>query len=422
VTPRFTMLEPLREFGLELMSQAGEAHVVRDRATAYYLGLAEYARSLAHTSRYRESQQLLLAEHPNLRAALHWALGRRDVDTSTRMCAALHHFWNSYPREGEQAAAATLAIAEGYPPSTSYALTLNCAGYLAYVLGDHATADRFMTRCLEMDDALGRVTDRTYMVIAPGILAWILFYRGDYARGDAYHLMALAEAERAGDEWSQAMVRMNIGCMEMQKGNYDQAHRTLEDALRRHRQVGQAWGIAVTLRHLGELYARVGESERGQKVLAECLALAEESQMTEQIASCEHVLAMLAHGQDDDQKALGHLEAALALESELGGHRHIIEIAETLARIALHAGKAGHALRLGGFATAQRTRLTELATPFQRAAFEAITRQARQMLAPADAEAAWAEGEAMLSDRAFASAGQAILEMKSGVEIFSTPL
>jgi len=89
----------------------------------------------------------------------------------------------------------------------------------------------------------------------------------------------------------------------------------------------------------------------------------------------------------------------------------VIEIAETLAHIALRRKTAGdHSLRLAAFATAQRTRLTELPTPFQRAEFEPVIRQARQ-LCPPPTPARLGGGEAMSVQRAFAFAEQLISEM-----------
>ena len=73
-TPRFRMLETVREYAVERASAAGELAEFRRRHAAYFLSLAEWRRPSSPASMRRTWLQRLEADHNNLRAALSWAL------------------------------------------------------------------------------------------------------------------------------------------------------------------------------------------------------------------------------------------------------------------------------------------------------------------------------------------------------------
>jgi len=82
-TPRFTMLETLREYALERLDQSGDAPALRQRHAAYYLRLAEQAEPELHGADRRVWLNRIEAEHPNMRAALNWY-----ISASLAMCIA----------------------------------------------------------------------------------------------------------------------------------------------------------------------------------------------------------------------------------------------------------------------------------------------------------------------------------------------
>src|SRR5207248_1072824 len=72
--PRFTMLETIREYGLECLAASGELEITRRAHAVYYLGLAEQAEP--HLKRAEQARWFarLEQERDNLRAALTWLL------------------------------------------------------------------------------------------------------------------------------------------------------------------------------------------------------------------------------------------------------------------------------------------------------------------------------------------------------------
>ena len=76
---RFEMLETIREFGLEQLTESGESEATARRHARWCVALAEGVRRTGGLSQGR-ALAVLEAEHPNLRAALGLAPGARRDD------------------------------------------------------------------------------------------------------------------------------------------------------------------------------------------------------------------------------------------------------------------------------------------------------------------------------------------------------
>jgi predicted ATPase len=90
--PRFTMLEPIREYAVERFEESGEAEKFRRGHAAYFLGLAEEAEPNLRGSP-GDWLDRLEREHDNFRAALDRLEASGDGETALRLAAALWRFW-----------------------------------------------------------------------------------------------------------------------------------------------------------------------------------------------------------------------------------------------------------------------------------------------------------------------------------------
>ena len=93
--PRFTLLETIREFGLERLAEHGEEEDARDRHAAYFHALVN--RLDAHVFEHLSNADSVLArlriEYPNLRAALAWLATREDGEPFVHLAGVLHALW-----------------------------------------------------------------------------------------------------------------------------------------------------------------------------------------------------------------------------------------------------------------------------------------------------------------------------------------
>ena len=110
---RFSMLQVLREFGLERLTETGELEATRTAHATYYLALAEEAEPLLRGNQQAHWFNRLEQEYENQRAALFWLLeqarnrgeteeGKRAAEQVLRLSAALAQYWyvRGYFREG----------------------------------------------------------------------------------------------------------------------------------------------------------------------------------------------------------------------------------------------------------------------------------------------------------------------------------
>src|SRR5207248_5018780 len=90
--PRFGMLETIREYCLERLSDSGEEQATRRAHAAYCLVLAEEGNpDLSENERTAWLGRCDI-EHDNFRAALDSLIQTFDVEWSIRMCIALFRF------------------------------------------------------------------------------------------------------------------------------------------------------------------------------------------------------------------------------------------------------------------------------------------------------------------------------------------
>src|SRR5258708_4324007 len=83
--PRFTMLETIREYAMEILTESGEESAVRRAHAAYCLVLAEEGNpELSSADRARWLAQCDV-EIDNFRSALDWLLQTRDLDWGLRL-------------------------------------------------------------------------------------------------------------------------------------------------------------------------------------------------------------------------------------------------------------------------------------------------------------------------------------------------
>ena len=149
--PRLVMLETIREYGLEALTDSGEEEITRQAHAAYYLALAEKAEPEFGGPEQATWLERLEREHDNLRAALNWSLeqgkARRRMEMALRLGGALRRFWLVHAHIGEGRVFLEQALAEGGEVAASVrAKALVAAANLAASQNDY---DRTETLCQE---------------------------------------------------------------------------------------------------------------------------------------------------------------------------------------------------------------------------------------------------------------------------------
>src|SRR5205823_1875719 len=139
--PRFTMLETLREYGLEVLAESGEAQSVRQAHAMYYLAWLETEELKLAGSQESRWFERLEREQDNLRAAMKWALAQGesggDMELALRLGVAMRPLWSVRGNYSEMRTFLGQALARDKGSSTAVrAKALRAAARLAEVQGD----------------------------------------------------------------------------------------------------------------------------------------------------------------------------------------------------------------------------------------------------------------------------------------------
>lgn len=135
-SPRFRMLETIREFAVRRLAESPDEQYVRDRHARAYLALVEDARPHLDLADSAKWMAVLATENANIQVALDHALEVQDADAAQRIVASAWRFWQSRGHLAEGFGTARAALALDGSTALVRAEALDAAGSIAYWTGD----------------------------------------------------------------------------------------------------------------------------------------------------------------------------------------------------------------------------------------------------------------------------------------------
>jgi len=330
--PRLSLLETVREYGVERMVAHEELARTCDAHAHYYLGLAEEADLASYgadTTLWLDRQE---QENDNFRAALRWALEQKKLELALRLAGALSRFWflRGYLREGLR------WLTHGLEGSEDGAAAVRAkafygAGVFAGLLNDYKRSESFCQQslklCRELEDARGQV-------LALWMLGRIAVERNDYAAARVLGERALAVAQKARDAWGSAFSFHCLGTAAFYQGEYERAQLLLEDCLQSFKKANDPYFIAEAYRRLADVFFAQGDDALTQQFIEECLALVQRMKTKWGIAWGLSILGQVAlhHGEYTQARSL--LAECLAIHKEVWDQKGIAQATALLAKVA----------------------------------------------------------------------------------------
>lgn len=289
--PRFSMLETVREYGLELLTEAGEIEATERAHATFYSALALEAEPELVGSRQLAWFDRLETEHANLNAALSWATAH-DQKRALAMVGALSRYWDhrSHRQEGLRWLETVLALGGENDPAAEAKARWG-AGGLALLLTDNDRAERHMTLAMQLAEVAGA---RYHAGFAHNVLGSLALNREDFDVAQAHHEAGLALLQEVGDIDGVAALNGNLGYGAFLRGDYAEAATRSAESLALYRQIGSDHGAASMLGNLGRAVLEQGEPARAGNLLREGLALGARIGNTWYIAVCLEGLAAVA--------------------------------------------------------------------------------------------------------------------------------
>jgi predicted ATPase/class 3 adenylate cyclase len=401
---RFTMLETIREFGLERLTASREMDATRQAHASYYFALAEEAASELTGPRSAEWWKRLEREHDNLRAALEWSLEPAQTgsnpDMALRFCATLKEFWwvRGFNSEARAFLEQALAGCEGASTSAR-ASVLSAAAVFTGMLGNLQRAAALWQESLVLYRELGDTRG-----IASSLQElWIISRRE--ARNAALQLLeeSVRLLRELGDKEALAWSLFSLADLLGAQGEYGRANARLEECLALHTELGDKGGMAMYFGISGGEALIRGNATTANTLYKQSLALWQEMGARWHAFWSLSALGRIKASQGDFAAALAFHEQSLAVAREVHDDWLYAYCLEGWASFVAKQEKYVWAARLWGTAEYLRERCGYPLPPFDRVDYEPAVAAARIRLGEQAFAAAWAEGRTMTFEQVLAA-------------------
>jgi predicted ATPase/class 3 adenylate cyclase len=330
--PRLHMLEPVRQYAAERLREAGEHDRIVRRHLEWAVSLAAKA-GIGFMRDQRRWSARLCDEHDNIRQAMESALAGVHREAALRIAAALGYPWWAMGQPDARAWVSGALEAAPGAPDLIRAFALFGAGMLAENALDYDQALVHLREALAISRTLGARTLEGWVLVAMGLAAWDIdvdarppaawyedalriFREVDEPAGIGWMLGLLAEGQvkagdlegaagrateafdlgtRSGLHGVVAQSRQVLAIVAVQRGQYADAERLLEDVIAAREQAGDRWQLALTLTMRAGLAFRRGDDTRALRPLRQALHLARDSGSADRMGNAVELAAHSLH-------------------------------------------------------------------------------------------------------------------------------
>jgi predicted ATPase/DNA-binding SARP family transcriptional activator len=356
--PRYSMLETLRAYGIEILREAGEERAARRALAEFALRLAEMGDDGLRGRDHLRWLRLLDVEFGNLREGFDETIRAGDAEMALRIAAALGWYFAITDRHGHDEGRAWMdeALAlpeEGVAPAVrAYALAI-----LSYLAGQELDVD---VAVAAGEEAVARASDvgRTRpLAVANMVLAMALAEAGQPERVPDLVRAGRETYGHIGDEWGVGSAELILAATDMQAGDVERvaergravvesgrrsgydpweiwgrmllawadertgstsaARREYELALERSKALGFDLYVSFVLVRLGRLALADGDVERALELDRQAVQLADAVGSTWFAGVARHAMGLaLERSGDPDGAERAHRAVVEALERD----------------------------------------------------------------------------------------------------------
>jgi len=408
---RYRMLETIRVYAQERLSESGEADAVAARHCEHYFAFAKAVRQGFLSAEQGEWLQRFERDLDNVRAAIALALaGRVDPFIAVKMAVALHGPWmlRGYASEGRKVVRSALALQEIQGSDLAHAWALYVGAGLAESQSDHAEARQMFETCLVLRRRLGNPVD---IAATLSTLSLARLQSGDAAGAEAGELEALQIFRQLGDRRGEAIGLLHLGQIRQHVEDYPAARDYLQQAL----------AVAQALRNqevegecqlsLGQVAEATGDRAGADLWLKRSLTVCREAADRRGEANATRWLARGDLQRGESTAARERLTQALHAYAAFGMWEETLGALEDCAALAAAEGAPHLAARLLAAARQSRDRLQLPAAARLQREHEALSRRLVQLLGAEDYGMQWNAGTLLEVPEAIAAAAAAAPEL-----------
>ena len=327
--PRYRLLEPVRQYARERLTEAGEDEDVERRHRDFCVAVYERG---GFSMFPRQRMLRVTADIASFRAALQWSWDRGDNRASLTLVTAM---WLGWFFDGEPGGIAWMErvldrTRDLETPVRAEAL----AGLAALSVAD---PERQRAAFIEAIELAHRIQDRPAMAMMSYVSAELAVSMGDLVGARTQLAVAIEHFESFGYGVGVGFCQHQLGWVAMGEGDLEVAREHFERAISMADDQAEML-LAMSYSALGPLYVLGGEPERGFK--AARLAVEQATLMPIRLTP---VMALARAGETallaaDLDRATVFLTDALRRLADLGTERYLADCLELVALLRLSRG------------------------------------------------------------------------------------
>ena len=271
---RYQMLDTVRHYALEKLTDGGKEAAVRGNHLAFYLALAEKARSEFGSPAHETALARLDVEKENLLSAHRWIDSATvNADKGLRLVDALKGYWmgRGLLALGLQVTTEALARVDSQRRDYGRSKAFLNAGQLCCFMGRYAEAQVHLEESLAIAREIG---DRAMIAFVYPPLGMAAIGLGDLTRARAHLEEAVALARELGKRRELAVALNSLAQLHRMEGRLSVAAPLYEEVLSLARELGDQDSIAIALLNLAMVSIDRSHAERARRMLLDALAIA----------------------------------------------------------------------------------------------------------------------------------------------------
>jgi non-specific serine/threonine protein kinase len=400
---RYRLMETVREYAQEKLSESGEAELIRIRHRDWCVYLVEAAVVGMDGTGQQHWWDRLELEHENLRAALNWSTrDPNDAGALLSLVAGLGRFWQTrgYVREG----IAWLELALARSDRTLSREQVRALDWLAVCHAWTGHADR--ARSLLEDCVAGARAIEDWPLLASALrhLGAQVRALGDPTRAQALFEEALKVSRTSGGKREIAWSLMALAESRAGGRALTRSRKLLIESVALGRESGDLSVVIPALRDLSAVYAASGDLSAASRTIAEALLLARRIELSIVIPSLLLTMGDIAAIEQRTPEAMVCYRQGTEEASRYGMLGSVADCLRACARLAAAQADYIRCVRLLAATASVFDAPGSGSRRFAPTREEDVLGDARQVLTEKEYAAAWDEGQSLTLAQAVESA------------------
>jgi predicted ATPase/class 3 adenylate cyclase len=332
IEARYYLLETIRQYAREKLSESGEGEQTRSRHLDYFLKLAQKEEHKIYGAGQAAWLQKLDDEYENIRTALEWSL-QGNVTAGQQLTAALWWSWNLSGRRSEVYEwLEKMLAATPEEESLVRAKLLSGIGWMDEKIENRKEANE---KSIAMFRKLGDEAGAAFPLSTLGLIA---YQQSDYERAVQFVNESLDLFKRAGNKWGVRLVTGSLGVGAEVQGNFVQAQKYYEESLSICKEIDDKEGIGWNLYLMGGLVEKQGDHARSMELYEEALQIEKVVKSKSMITRLQNAIGSASMCSGDFERARLVFLEVLENYRKIGHITGIADSIESLGIATYHQG------------------------------------------------------------------------------------